>query len=263
MSLSRTLALFTAGAGAVVVSACGSSGGTTPPRPAGEVSKTADQIVADAQAALSAATSVHLSMTGQTKDGTQSFQLEITQAGVKGTLDDAGVTANVIVVGGRSYLQGQGFFAKYAGPVAASVIGNRWVQMPSGTDLGLSGLADPRTLAICMVAGHGTLSKGTTSSFDGTPAIGVLDKGNAPGDAPGTMEVATTGPAYPLRFVQTGPNSPGTQVQPAICGPSSSGSSAAQTSNVQVTLSGFDAPATITAPPDPFVLPSGPSGSSA
>jgi hypothetical protein len=262
MSLSRILPLFTAGLGVVLVSACGSSG-NTPPRPAGEASKTADQIVADAQAALSAATSVHLAMTGKAKDGAQSFDLEITQAGLKGTLSDAGVTANVILVAGHSYLQGPGFFAKYAGPEAAAVIGNRWVEMPPGTDLGLTGLADPRTLAICMVAGHGTLSKGTTSTFDGTPTIAVLDKGNAPGDSPGTMEVATTGPAYPLHFVQTGPASPGTQVQPTICGPSSSSASGQETSDIQVTLSGFDAPATITAPPNPFVLPSASSAPSA
>lgn len=258
MPPSRSIVVVTAGIVALLASACGSSG-STPPRPAGEASKTADQIVADAQAALSAATSVHLLMTGQASDGTQSFDLEITRSGLKGTLTDAGVTANLIVVGGNSYVQGQAFFAKSAGAQAAAVIGNRWVEMPQGTDLGLSGLADPRTLAICMVAGHGTLTKGTTSTFDGTPTIAVLDKGNAPGDAPGTMEVASTGPAYPLHFVQTGPDSPGTQVEPAVCGPSSSSSPGQQTNNVQVTLSGFDAPVTVTAPPTPFVLPSGPS----
>lgn len=253
MSLSRSLPALAAGVGAVLVSACG-SGGSAPA--AGEASKTAAQILADAQTALGSAGSFHMrfSATSAT-DGPMVMDLVVSSSGMKGTVSIQGVTGNVVYTGGQSYLQGRDFFAKEGGAAAAAVIGDRWVKVPAGQSFGFDGFEDPKTVALCLLSTHGTLVKGGTSTYAGRSTVQVLDKGDIPGDAPGTVDIATSGPAYPLHMVQTGPQTPGQEKQLAVCGSSSSSPGAAIT-NEQVTLSGFGAPVTIAAPPDPLELPS-------
>jgi hypothetical protein len=259
VSLSRSLPALAAGLGAVLLSACGSGGSggaATTPRPAGEAARTATQLLADTQAALAAASSFRMrfSATSST-DGAEAFDLVISTAGVKGTITSGDATAQVIVVGGDSYVQGRAFFAKVAGAAAAAAIGDRWVKMPAGQSLGFDQFKDPKTTATCLLAPHGTLVKGGTSTFQGEPTVQLLDKGDIPGDAPGTVEIATSGPAYPLHLAQTGAQTPGHSPTPAVCGPQSSGSGGT-TTNAQATLSDFGATVTITAPPDPIEIPS-------
>lgn len=254
MSLSRHLPALAAGVCAVIVSACGS---TPASHPAGEASKTASQILADAQTALGAAGSFRIRFSGTSAtDGPMTLDLVVSSGGVKGSMTDQGVTAQVLVTGGQAYLQGRAFFAKSAGADAAAVIGDRWVKLPAGQSFGFDGFNDPKTVALCLLSVHGTLVKGGTSSFQGQPTVQVLDKGDIPGDAPGTVDIATTGPAYPLHLVQTGAATPGQEKQPAVCGSSSGDPSSGALTNMQATLSEFGAAVAITAPADPFVIPS-------
>ena len=257
MSLSRSLPVLAAALGAVLVSACGSGGSPSASHPAGEASKTAAQILADAQAALGAAGSFRIRFSGTSAtDGPMTLDLVVSSGGVKGSMTDQGVTAQVIVAAGQAYIQGRAFFAKTAGADAAAVIGDRWVQLPAGQSFGFDGFNNPKTVALCLLSVHGTLVKGGTSSFQGQPTVQVLDRADIPGDAPGTVDVATTGPAYPLHLVQTGAATPGQEKQPAVCGSSSSDPSSGALTNMQATLSDFGAAVAITAPTDPFVLPS-------
>jgi hypothetical protein len=223
----------------------------------GEAARSAAQILADAEAALGTASSFHIHFTGTSAtDGATALDLVISKSGVQGSITSQGTTAQVIVVGGQSYLQGRDFFAKSAGPDAAAVIGDRWVKAPAGQGLGLDGFTDPKTVATCLLSSHGTLVKGATSTFQGHATIDVLDKGDVPGDSPGTVEIATSGPAYPLHFVQTGVATPGHMQEPAVCGSSSGSSSSGAMTSMQATISDFNAVVTITPPPDPFQIPS-------
>src|SRR5881397_4025628 len=99
---------FLVGAAAVLALAgCGGSSSN------GESKKSADQIVADAQKAALAASSVHV--TGTITDNGMPLRLDMTivkDRGGKGTLSESGATFELVRIGDTAYLRGSDAFLK-------------------------------------------------------------------------------------------------------------------------------------------------------
>ena len=186
----------------LLLSACGSSG----PADNGEASKQASQILKDTVAALRGAESVHLY--GTIPSGGENFGIDVRynrSGNLTGTFTLGGVTADVVVTGGHSYLKGRALFAKYAGAQAAALIGDRWVAVPAGAGPGADIVASISTFtdfakladALSMPSG-GAVTKGASTTVDGQAVVALRD-------ADSTLYVATTGKPYPVEVKpQTG-----------------------------------------------------------
>ena len=232
----------------LLLTACGSASSN------GEADKTADQILADAVAALKSAKSVHLQGSGTTggsgpTSGSITVSADLASGGsARGEFSLAGAHLSLVSSGGKFYLKGRDFFSKVAGAQAATVIGDRWVILPANAATqGFEQFTDLSTLATCVGLQHGTLSKGGTASVAGQSAIILIDKGDKPGTQPGKFYVATTGTPYLLEVDMTGTAAPGTPPGSAQCGGASTGAGS-------FTISQFGASVSVTPPPNPLDL---------
>ncbi|HVS42200.1 MAG TPA: hypothetical protein VMU20_08000 [Candidatus Dormibacteraeota bacterium] len=180
----------------LLLSGCG---GGSAPADNGEASKQASQILKDTVAALRRADSVHLY--GMVPSGTESFGIDVRynrSGNLTGTFSLGGISADVVVTGGHSYLKGKALFAKYAGAQAAAVIGDHWVAVPAGAGPGadivesISTFTDFGKLAdaLSMPSG-GAVTKGASTTVDGQAVVALRD-------ADSTLYVATTGKPYPV-----------------------------------------------------------------
>ena len=187
----RTAAVLAVATASILVAACGSSGG--------EDSKSADQILKDAQAALRSATSYHLKGSVNSGNGKLSLDVKVQGKDAAGHLDQPSTaTFDFIETGGKLYLRGKSLFEKYA-PQVADVIGDKWVATspddPHYADAvsSISGFADPSGFADSLGSQATNLSKAGTTSVDGRSAVAIKD-------TQGTLDVADGSPAYPLRL---------------------------------------------------------------
>lgn len=248
---------------ATLLSACGSSSSATPrAASSGEGAKPVAQIYADAQAALASVHSYHLSLDSVSKSqGHLHMELSVAGPGqLQGVVTLRGAPADAIYVGGAAYVRGHDFFAAVAGPRAAVVIGDSWVKLPAANPLsaGFAQLTDLHTAAQCLMTVHGTLAKGQATHFQGHPVIEIKDLADVPGDSPGTLDISTVGPAYPLHAIQTGPATAGTATPVPGCtvagqAPATPG----DTVSSELSYSAFNAPVTVTPPPHPLDLTPG------
>jgi hypothetical protein len=244
-------------AACAVLGGCGGSGGgggstskTAPsPRPAGEATKTPKQILADVSAALGSVRSYHADGTETDKDGRLHLVADISVSGAaRFTIDTAGRTAHMVVAGRRTYIKAnRAFWVSQGGPSGAKVaklLSDRWVKVPGSASRSLTKTLDklqPRTLAYCLTQSTGTVTKAGTASVAGRQVVVLADKGDRPGKSPGRLYVAASGPALPLRQLQTGPQRPGSTN--ARCDDPTS-----TTTRSDVRLSAFNRPLHITAP---------------
>jgi hypothetical protein len=115
-----------------------------------------------------------------------------------GHLEVSGISFDFIEVGGKLYLRGRSLFAKYA-PQAADVIGDRWVNTnpdnPNFQDAisGIGNFTDPSGLADSLGSSSGAVTKAGNVTVNGQNAV-VLKNSD------GTLDVADSSPAYPLRL---------------------------------------------------------------
>lgn len=231
-----------AGVAVLLLAACGSSGN-------GESGKSADQVAKDASAALKAAKSFHVRATvDDAGGGSQGFSGPLTldldlvpPSTMSGTLSAEGVTAHLVFVNNKFYLQGRSLWEKFAGAQAATVIGDRWVLIPESAVGSFSGLNSFTDIANCLVPATGNKSNGTTV-VNGQSVVEVT---NATASA--TLDVAADGTPYPLRLVQKSGGS-------SSSSSSNSTSSCAGSGGGTATFSNFDKGATVTPPPDALDL---------
>jgi len=192
---------------------------TTTPTPTsnGEEAKSADDILADATAALAAATSVHAK--GKVSVSSVVLDLDVTYAGqnVTGTVGYNGITAQLTKVGTDVYVKADtALFATFVPaeqqPLLAMLNG-KWAKINAA----LVGVALPAPLtADKLINPAKPLTKGAATTVDGTAAIAVTDANNVEYDV-------STAPGKPyLLKVSNGSNT--------------------------VTLSDYDKTASITAP---------------
>jgi hypothetical protein len=109
----------------LLLAGCGSSGSKSN----GVAAKTADQIVADAQASAAGATSVHVS-------GAQGSALVINLSlvagkGGKGRITANGLTFDMVRIGPTAYFKGDSaFWRQFGGQAMAQLMGDRWLKAP-------------------------------------------------------------------------------------------------------------------------------------
>lgn len=238
-------------AAALLLAACGGGG---------EADKSPDQILGDAANALQSARSVHIDAdsTGGS-NGTFHITVDIVSGGgARGSVNSSGVAAQFVVTGGKFYIQGRDFFAKFAGPQAATLIGDRWVLLPSNAGVSdFESFTDTTTLATCLRADHGSLSSGGTATVAGQGAVVIVDKGDKPGTAPGKLYVATSGTPYPLELQITGATQSGTPPGGSKCAGTSGSATGGSSSGGKATLLlAYGASVSVTPPPNPLDLSS-------
>jgi hypothetical protein len=238
---------------ALLLAACGGGG---------EAGKSPSQILDDAANALQSAKSVHIDATS-TGGSSGTFHITVdlvSGGGARGSVTSEGVVAKFVVAGGKFYIQGRDFFAKFAGPQAATVIGDRWVLIPSNAGVSsFESFTDTKTLADCLRADHGTLSSGGTATVAGQGTVVLVDKGDRPGTAPGKLYVASSGTAYPLELQVTGATSSGTPPGGAQCAGTTGGSATGGSSSGgagTLFFSQYDASVSVTPPANPLDLSS-------
>jgi hypothetical protein len=215
----------------------------------GVASKSPAQIVAAAQTALRSANG--FVATGTISQGGEAVQLQVVDVGtskLQVQFIESGKSAEIVALQGAEYVRAnEAFWSAQAGAKAAS-LANRWIELPASASQQLIsgfGLFAPRTLARCLGEDLGTLNRDGTTTVDGEPAIVVHQAGNMPGSSPGTIAVATNGPAYPLRVTSTGPTRPGGKVDVCNTGKGNDAEGS-------LTLSDFNHAPAITAPRNPM-----------
>ena len=184
-------------AAVALLAGCGGSGGA---KSNGEAAKTADQIVADAQAAALAASSVHVSGSAGTA---LVVNLHLVAGkGGEGTMTANGLSFDIIRIDGFAYFKGDAtFWHQFGGAAAATLFKGRWLKAPaaSGRLASLTPLTDIAKLFTAILASHGTLTVGKETTIGGQPAIGIVDTSQG-----GTLYVATTGKPYPVALRKNG-----------------------------------------------------------
>lgn len=182
----------------------------------GEAAKSSAQILSDIAAALRTVHSYHLQGAISMQGGPLRISLTISAAD---TLDfafaEGGTMAEVIDLPGASYVRAnRAFWRAHLGARGARLAG-RWLQLPESTTRSLTrsvGKFTPATLARCLVEVHGTVHVAGTGTVAGKPVVVLKDAGDAPGSSPSSLDLAATGPPYPLRIVGTGRKRPGGRI---------------------------------------------------
>jgi hypothetical protein len=218
--LVRWLTVIGAGS-AIGLLGCGSStshraASITSPSPSrapnGEASKPPSQVLADAASALRHAHAYELRGTIVQGGQRLGLQLAVSAPSLVMTAKIGGDTYQVLRAPSGYYVRGnRSFWTTHLGPRGA-VLADRWIHTPAATGLSELGNFAPGTLARCLTEDHGTLSRAGTTTVNGQPAVVLRDAGNLPGTQPGTLAIAATGTACPLRLTATGRQRPGGRI---------------------------------------------------
>jgi hypothetical protein len=123
------------------------------------------------------------------------------------TVSIGGASLEMIASPSASYVRGNATFWRTHLGGSASGLANRWIQVTLSTAQALTstlGHFAPATVSRCLTEDHGTLSIAGMTTIDGRSTVIVRDKGNAPGSTPGDLDVAATGPPYPLQATAYG-----------------------------------------------------------
>jgi hypothetical protein len=182
---------------ALAAAACGSSSAITHRSP--------DAIVAGATRAIDGVHSVRVS--GQISDGTSAHPIRldlqlVNGRGATGSMSENGTSFRLITVGGESYVNGSPqFWRQFGGAAVATQLRGRWLRASasSGDFASLASLTDVHKLLSALLAGHGPLTRGATSTLAGHRVVALHDTSKH-----GTLYVATTGPPYPIRIQNDG-----------------------------------------------------------
>jgi hypothetical protein len=207
---------------ALLVAACGGSSSSSSSGN-GVATKTANQIVAQSTKAINGVQSVKVS--GSVKDGSDLIKLDLSLEngkGATGSMSENGLSFKLITVGGEAYINGSaGFWKHFGGTAAVQLLKGRWLRAPSGSGdfASFASLTNVHKLLSALLEGHGALTRGATSTVDGTPVIAVHDTSKG-----GTLYVATSGDPYPIQITNNG------------------------TQGGQLDFSAFNQPVTLTAP---------------
>ena len=183
---------------AALLAGCGGSGDSA--KSNGEESKPAAQVLADAKAAATNASSAHVSGSIQS-DGTP-ISLDLTTArgkGAKGSMSTNGLKFDLVRIGDTLYIRGSDEFLKhFAGGAVAQLLHDKWLKA-SATHGRLKSLA-PLTNLGALFAGvsaqHGKLVNDGKSTYKGTDVVVIRDTSDN-----SKLYVAATGKPYPVAIV--------------------------------------------------------------
>jgi hypothetical protein len=197
----------------------------------GVASQSPDEIIKSMQTAVKQAKSVHVVGAGSTGGTSIALNLKLVSGkGGAGHVALGGLGFDIVRIGNKVYIKAsKKFLVHYAGPTGALLAG-RWFTVGKSVQ-GLGSLEPftdlPKLMNQILSAATGKLTKGSPTTVGGQPAIPITDSANG-----GTLYVATTGPAYPLKLVPS----------------KSSGSGA-------IRFTDWDQPVTLTAPKGAISFP--------
>jgi len=181
---------------ACALGACGGSSDN------GVASKSPDAIVSSASAAIQSAQSVHVS--GSVANGNAPVTLDLSLVsgkGATGTMSENGLSFQIVAVDQTVYINGsEAFWRHFGGSLAATLLDGKWLKAPeTGQFATLAEVTDLNRLMSGLLAGHGTLTKGSQTTVNGYKVIPVSDAIRG-----GTLYVATTGKPYPIQVSKPG-----------------------------------------------------------
>lgn len=183
---------------AIALSACGSSASSDN----GESSKAANQILTDAVSAAQGASSVRVS--GSIADSGQPVSVDLRLVNGKGGLGSMtiqGAPVQIVDINDTLYMKGSdAFWTKVGGGGAVvALLHGKWLKAPAtGSYASLANLTSMHAL-FGQLLSHGALTKGSTKSVNGQPAVGISDATKG-----GTIYVATSGKPYPVQLSKGG-----------------------------------------------------------
>ena len=155
--------------------------------------------LAQVKEAVAAATSVHIVGTGTTGGQPLALNLKLVKdKGGAGHVTVNGLSFDIVRIGDKAYFKGSSsFWSKFGGSAAAQLFNGKWLMAPAnkGELASFTPLTNLTALTNQVLASHGTLKMGDTTEINGQPAVAIVDQSNG-----GTLYVATTGPAYPLKL---------------------------------------------------------------
>ena len=202
----------------------------TRPSSSGLASETPAQILRAAQTAVKGVSGYEMSGTGDFGNGISSMDFRVHGADLAGTAVMNGSTLDMDQVGGNFYFKAPAAFwtSEGAPSSVSSELAGVWVEIPAGSSsssdfTSFSSIADVSSL----LQTSDTLAPGGTGTIGGQPVVFVKDTTQS-----GSLAIATSGPAYPVRVTVTG----------------SSGSGS-------ITFSNWSAVPAISPPPNPLTVP--------
>jgi hypothetical protein len=226
--------------------------GTAAHRPHGEASKTPQQVLQDAAAALRGAHGYELRAT--LTQGQSRLRVQVQYASSMSMEMAATTGAEAYVVRRTAsgyYVRANAAFWVAGVGARGRLLANRWFHTPGNTALaqGVEHFT-PTALAQCLTEDHGTLSIEGRTTINGQAVVVVKDAGDLPGSQPGTLAAAINGPPVPLRVTSTGDQRPGGHID--ACNPGS-----ADSSRGTLMFSHFNHVPTIEPPQNAIQLPGG------
>ena len=190
---------------ALLVSGCGGGGNSSKD----EQSKSAGEIVSDAQKAATSAKAVHVSGTIFLRGTPLALDLHLVRdVGAVGTMGLKGGTVQLVRVGPKVYMNGNdAFWAAYGGPAVARLYSNRWLTVPtSSTQITpFVRLTDIDQLFGGTIGSHGKIEKGGTTTYKGRKVIALKEQGASGG----TLYIAASGTPYPVAILSPNAGSEG------------------------------------------------------
>lgn len=195
MRARRFIVIVLAAVAPALLSACGGSSHH------GLAGKDPQAIVAAATRAIDGVRSVRVSgrvNAASPKDEIR-FDLHLLNGhGATGSLSEHGFALHLVTLGNVVYVKGTpAFWLQFGGTNVAAQLRGHWLRAPAdhGDFAGFASLTHPGALIARLLAGHGALTRGSTRTVDGRRVVAVHDASRQ-----GTLYVATTEPAYPIRI---------------------------------------------------------------
>lgn len=235
--MNRNRAAVVAGVTSLVLAGCDTSSVSIDAGGNGEVGKPAAQVLADAVAALRAASSVHLEVY---QPGGLALAADIVNGqGARGWVDIGAAQGDFVFTNGTVYVKESSLVGAVLGARAAAAVGDRWVIVPRTVRSGVEVFSDVARLAHCLSVDHGTLSSGGADWPGQAEKVVINEKSDVPGTAQGRLWVAATGTPYPTDLVFAGRTSAGTPPGGAECHIASAGDSD-DANGTSLTFSGYN-----------------------
>jgi hypothetical protein len=204
-----------------MAAACGSSGLASEPP---------SKVLSAAVSATTEAAGYEVTGSGDFTDNVTSLDIRVIGADWSGTFVVGGVTIDIMQVDGNVYVRAPAAYYSAAGDSSAEAadLNDVWVEGAAGSKVANDFAALSARLDISSdLAATGTVTSDGTASIDGEPVV-ILKAADG-----STVDIASSGPAYPLRVTTTG-----------------SGAAVFD-------LSQWNAVASFTPPPNPILIPSG------
>jgi hypothetical protein len=192
---------------AVLLAGCGGSKQSAPPN--GEASKPAPQVLADAKAAATSASSAHVA--GDIVSNGTHITLDLSLArdkGAKGSVSINGLAFDLVKIGDIAYIRGSdAFYKHFAGPTVAQLIHGKWIKAPTTAKQfrPFAALASVSGIFAEISTHHGKLVNDGKATYQGQPVVVIRD---ASDDS--KLYVAATGKPYPVALIGGGAKQSGT-----------------------------------------------------